>query len=73
MSPALSVFTKTASQAPVPVAGKMNGVPEMVWKSFFKPSNNGNASWGKTELRWSSMATRMAFRMRSGTLVGPGT
>jgi len=73
LSPGDSVLDSAASQAPVPLAGKMNGWPLTVLKIFFRSSKAGPASEGKSEDRWSSMARCMARRTRSGTLVGPGT
>ena len=72
-SPEESVLASTASHAPVPDDGKMNVWPVRVLKTRFRSSNSGSVSSGKVGLRWSSIATCMARRMRSGTLVGPGT
>ena len=73
LSPGESVLESEASQAPVPLAGKMNAWPVVVLKIFLRSWNSGPASPGKSDERWSSMARCMARRIRSGTLVGPGT
>jgi hypothetical protein len=39
----------------------------------FKPFKQARASSGKIGDRWSSMATTMERKTRSGTLLGPGT
>jgi hypothetical protein len=40
-----------ASQAPVPLAGKMNGWPDSVLKIFFSSVKSGAAREGKSEER----------------------
>ena len=51
LSPGESVFDSEASQAPVPLDGKMNAWPEVVLKIFFRSSSTGAASAGKSEER----------------------
>src|SRR5207245_7820702 len=72
-SPGDSVFTSAASHPPVPVAGKRNACPVVVLNTFRRSRNSPVASSGNAEERRSSMARSMARRIRSGTLVGPGT
>src|SRR4051794_36883006 len=72
-SPGESVLLSAASQAPVPLAGKMNAWPSFVLKTFLRSRSTGAASSGKVDDRWSSIGRCIALRMRSGTFVGPGT
>jgi hypothetical protein len=62
-----------ASQAPVPLAGKMKGWPVSVLKILRRSRSTGVARLGNADERWSSIAMCIARRMRSGVLVGPGT
>ena len=72
-SPGLKQLVSAASQPPVPVAGKMIGVPVVVLKTAFRSVSTLCVSSGNFVERWSSMDTTMARCTRSGTFVGPGT
>ena len=70
-SPGLSVLTRAASQAPVPVAGNISTglvVPNtgLIFSSSRRPS-----AWNSGP-RWSIVGSEMARSTSSGTLVGPG-
>ena len=72
-SPGESVLVSAASQPPVPVEGKITGVPASVLKIFFKSTSTARVRSGNLDERWSSIETTIARCTRSGTLVGPGT
>src|SRR5471032_421252 len=73
LSPAFRQLVSAASQQPVPEEGKRIGLPVVVLNTGFKAFRQERVSSGKIGDRWSSIATCMARRTRSGTLVGPGT
>src|SRR5258708_4105996 len=73
LSPGFRQLVRTASQQPVPDEGKRMGLPEVVLNTGFRALRQARVSSGKIGERWSSIATAMARRTRSGTLVGPGT
>ena len=56
-----------------PVAGKMKGCPEEVWKSPLRSSRSPCTRYEKPASRWFWPPRTMARWKRSGTLVGPGT
>ena len=73
-SPGERVLHSDASQAPVPLAGKMKGWPRLGLEDLAKvPEAPASPGLGNADERWSSIATCIARRMRSGVLVGPGT
>src|SRR6202046_4789459 len=73
LAPEFKQLVSAASQQPVPEEGKRIGLPVVVLNTGFKAFRQVRVSSGKIGDRWSSIATFMARRMRSGTLVGPGT
>src|ERR1700738_4047829 len=73
LSPGFRQLVRAASQQPVPDDGNKMGAPVVVLNTGFKALKQARVSSGKMGERWSSIATAMARRTRSGTLVGPGT
>src|SRR5712664_3566192 len=72
-SPGESVLASAASHAPVPVVGKMNTWPAAQPKTRIRSGKRLRVSSGNFDERWSSIATIIERRIRSGMLVGPGT
>src|SRR5277367_2852382 len=73
LAPGSRQLVRAASQHPVPEDGNRMGWPVTVLKIGFKPSRQARVRAGKSGERWSSEATDIARKIRSGTLVGPGT
>src|ERR1700733_10855407 len=73
LSPGFRQLVSAASQQPVPDDGKRMGLAEVVLNTGFKASKQARVRSGVVRERWSTIATAMARRTRSGTLVGPGT
>src|SRR5476651_2342008 len=73
LSPGLRQLVRAASQHPVPEEGNRIGLAEVVLNTGFRAFRQARVSSGKMGERWSSIATAMERKTRSGTLVGPGT
>jgi hypothetical protein len=61
------------SHAPVPVEGKMYGVPSSLLKSLFRSRRRPNVSCGKKGSRWLTLCRIISRCTLSLMLTGPGT